>query len=172
MRRWFSETRRTDIDTAIHALRPKAAPPVPVKRWEIRGVLASPCDGVGAQSLFALAKQGRRFALGEVTHMVTGYLAHERWLRPGHAIILTRPTRVINLMRPGVWSQQSAGSSWLRLFSVTMILALAAPLRGPRYLRLALSHHQDTPNIGGRLLAFSKFTQPPYPVRAGRAPLI
>ena len=63
MRPWFSETRRTDIDTAIRALRPKAAPPVPVKRWEIRGVLASLCDGAGAQSLFALAKQGRRFAL-------------------------------------------------------------------------------------------------------------
>src|SRR5258708_269867 len=63
MRPWFSETRRTEIDTAIRALRPKAGPPVPVKRWEIRGVLASLCDGVGAQSLFALAKQGRRFAL-------------------------------------------------------------------------------------------------------------
>jgi hypothetical protein len=63
MRPWFSETRRTDIDTAIRALRSKAPPPIPVKRWEIRGVLASLCDGAGAQSLFALAKQGRRFAL-------------------------------------------------------------------------------------------------------------
>src|SRR6266478_6182582 len=51
------------LDTAIRALRPKAAPPVPVKRWEIRSVLASLCDGAGAQSLFALARQGRRFAL-------------------------------------------------------------------------------------------------------------
>src|SRR6266853_2332212 len=32
MRPWLSETRRADIDTAIRALRPKAAPPVPVKR--------------------------------------------------------------------------------------------------------------------------------------------
>ena len=63
MRPWLSEMRRANIDTAIRALRPKAAPPVPVKRWEIRGVLASLCDGAGAQSLFALAKQGRRFAL-------------------------------------------------------------------------------------------------------------
>src|ERR1700730_13471526 len=63
MRPWLSEMRRQDIDTAIRTLRPKAAPPVPVKRWEIRGVLASLCDGAGAQSLFALAKQGRRFAL-------------------------------------------------------------------------------------------------------------
>jgi len=32
MRPWLSEMRRADIDTAIRALRPKAAPPVPVKR--------------------------------------------------------------------------------------------------------------------------------------------
>src|ERR1700730_3411834 len=51
MRPWFSETRRTDIDTAIRALRPKAPPPILVKRWEIPGVLASLCDGAGAQSL-------------------------------------------------------------------------------------------------------------------------
>ena len=38
MRPWFSETRRTDIDTAIRALRSKAPPPIPVKRWEIPGV--------------------------------------------------------------------------------------------------------------------------------------
>ena len=63
MRPWLSETRRPNVDTAIRALRPKAAAPLPVERWEIRGVLASLCDGVGAQSLFALAKRGRRFAL-------------------------------------------------------------------------------------------------------------
>ena len=63
MRPWLLEMRRADVDTAIRALRPQAAPPAPVKRWEIRGVLASLCDGAGAQSLFALAKQGRRFAL-------------------------------------------------------------------------------------------------------------
>src|SRR5207245_7039566 len=51
MRPWLSEMRRADMDTAIRALRPKAAPPIPVKRWEIRGVLASLCDGgVGRES--------------------------------------------------------------------------------------------------------------------------
>jgi len=66
MRPWLSETRRPNVDTAIRALRPKAAPPLPVERWEIRGVLASLCDGAGAQSLFALAKRGRRFALASL----------------------------------------------------------------------------------------------------------
>jgi hypothetical protein len=82
MRPWFSEARRTDIDTAIRALRPKAAPPIPVKRWEIRGVLASLCDGAGAQSLFALAKQGRRFALaGLLVKSEVG--VQDAWLHDG-----------------------------------------------------------------------------------------
>jgi hypothetical protein len=66
MRAWFSETRRPNIDTTIRELRPKAALPLPVERWEIRSVLASLCDGAGAQSLFALAKRGRRLALASL----------------------------------------------------------------------------------------------------------
>ena len=82
MRPWLSEMRRADIDTTIRALRPKAAPPVPVKRWEIRGVLASLCDGAGAQSLFALAKQGRRFALaGLLVKSEVG--VQDAWVRDG-----------------------------------------------------------------------------------------
>jgi hypothetical protein len=82
IRPWFSETRRTDIDSAIRALRPKAAPPIPVKQWEIRGVLASLCDGAGAQSLFALAKQGRRFALaGLLVKSEVG--VQDAWVRDG-----------------------------------------------------------------------------------------
>ena len=66
VRAWFSETRRPNIDTTIRALRPKTALPLPVERWEIRSVLASLCDGAGAQSLFALAKHGRRLALASL----------------------------------------------------------------------------------------------------------
>jgi hypothetical protein len=66
MRPWFSETHRANIDTAIRLLRPKASPPLPTERWEIRSVLASLCDGAGAQSLFALAKRGRRLALASL----------------------------------------------------------------------------------------------------------
>ena len=66
MRGWFSKTRRANIDTAIRVLRPKAAQPLAVERWEIRKVLASLCDGAGAQSLFALAKRGRRLAMASL----------------------------------------------------------------------------------------------------------
>ncbi len=82
MRPWLSETRRANIDTAIRALRPKAAPPLPIERWEIRNVLASLCDGAGAQSLFALAKRGRRFTLASLL-MKTEVGVADAWVRDG-----------------------------------------------------------------------------------------
>ena len=63
MRPWLAEARRASLDAAVRVLRPKAATPEPVPRPEIRSVMASLCDGAGAQSLFALVKRGRRFAL-------------------------------------------------------------------------------------------------------------
>ena len=82
MRPWLSETRRPNVDTTIRALRPKAAPPLPVERWEIRGVLASLCDGAGAQSLFVLAKRGRRFALASLLVKSEIGVA-DAWVRDG-----------------------------------------------------------------------------------------
>src|SRR5207237_691150 len=57
MRPWLSERRRANIDIAVRASRPKTASPVPIARGAIRSVLASLCDGAGAQSLFALTKR-------------------------------------------------------------------------------------------------------------------
>src|SRR5438874_1593426 len=82
MRPWLSETRRAKIDSAIRALRPKTAPPVPLARWEIRSVLASLCDGAGAQSLFALTKRGRRFALASLLVKMEVGVA-DAWVREG-----------------------------------------------------------------------------------------
>jgi hypothetical protein len=82
IRPWLSETRRPNVDTAIRALRPKTAPPLPVERWEIRGVLTSLCDGAGAQSLFALAKRGRRFALASLLVKSEVGVA-DAWVRDG-----------------------------------------------------------------------------------------
>ena len=56
--------------------------PVPLTRWEIRSVLASLCDGAGAQSLFALTKQGRRFALASVL-VKTEVGVADAWVREG-----------------------------------------------------------------------------------------
>src|SRR5690349_17150726 len=75
-------TRRPNVDIAIRALRPKAASPLAVEPWEIRGVFASLCDGAGAQSLFALAKRGRRFALASLlVKSEVGVL--DAWVRDG-----------------------------------------------------------------------------------------
>jgi hypothetical protein len=82
MRSWLSETRRPNVDIAIRALRPKAASPLAVERWEIRGVLASLCDGAGAQSLFALAKRGRRFAMASLLVKSEVGVA-DAWVRDG-----------------------------------------------------------------------------------------
>lgn len=84
MRPWLSQRRHSNVDAAIRALRPKAAPPLPAERWEIRSVLASLCDGAGAQSLFALAKRGRRFALVSLL-MKTNVGVADVWVRSGLA---------------------------------------------------------------------------------------
>src|SRR5204862_1135938 len=82
MRPWLSERRRAKIDTAVRALRPKTACPVPLARWEIRSVLASLCDGAGAQSLFAFTKRGRRFALASLL-VKTEVGVADAWVREG-----------------------------------------------------------------------------------------
>jgi hypothetical protein len=63
LRPWLSEARRARLDAAVRVLRPRAAPPEPAPRPEIRSVVATLCDGAGAQSLFALVRRGRRFVL-------------------------------------------------------------------------------------------------------------
>ena len=88
MRPWFSEARRPKIDTAIRTLRPRATLPLSVERWEIRSVLASLCDGAGAQSLFALAKRGRRFALSSLL-VKTEVGVADAWVRNGMSKVET-----------------------------------------------------------------------------------
>jgi len=82
MRPWLSEARRADLDAAVRVLRPKAAPPEPVARPEIRGVMATLCDGAGAQSLFALVKRGRRFALAALLVKI-GIGVADAWVTEG-----------------------------------------------------------------------------------------
>lgn len=66
LRPWLPPARQAKLDTAIRTLRANAAAPEPVTRSEVVRRLASLCDGAGAQSLFALVKTGRRFALASV----------------------------------------------------------------------------------------------------------
>lgn len=66
LRPWLPPARQPNLDAAIRALRPRTIAPVVRNEGEIKALLASLCDGAGAQSLFALLKRGRRFALASV----------------------------------------------------------------------------------------------------------
>jgi len=66
MRPWVSPARRPAIDAALRALRPKAVQPVAVSSPEIKTLLVTLTDGVGAQSVFALGKLGRRHVVASV----------------------------------------------------------------------------------------------------------
>ncbi|MGK7871516.1 hypothetical protein, partial [Falsiroseomonas sp. E2-1-a20] len=66
LRPWLPPARQAKLDAAVRALRANTAAPVPAPRIEVARLLASLCDGAGAQSLFALLKTGRRFALASV----------------------------------------------------------------------------------------------------------
>src|SRR3954470_6367925 len=82
MRPWLSEARRANLDAAVRVLRPKAAAPEPSPRPEIRSVMATLCDGAGAQSLFAQVKRGRQFALAALLIKVDVGVA-DAWVTEG-----------------------------------------------------------------------------------------
>ena len=82
LRVWLPPARQKGLDKAIRALRPHAAPPVAAPRVAISRLLASMCDGAGAQSFFALVKYGRQFALAAFFVKDEDGVA-DAWLREG-----------------------------------------------------------------------------------------
>ncbi|MFO0185051.1 MAG: hypothetical protein ACK55J_00225 [Alphaproteobacteria bacterium] len=82
LRPWLPPQRQTKLDATIRSLRASAAAPEPAPQVEIIKLLASLCDGAGAQSLFAVLKIGRRFALSSVLIKVDTGIA-DAWLRDG-----------------------------------------------------------------------------------------
>jgi hypothetical protein len=82
MRPWLPEARRASLDAAVRVLRPKAAAPEPSPRPEIRSVVATLCDGSGAQSLFALVKRGRHLVLAALLIKIEVGVA-DAWVTEG-----------------------------------------------------------------------------------------
>lgn len=80
LRPWLPPARQPRMDAAIRSLRANTAAPVPVDRGEVKRLLASLCDGAGAQSLFALVKTGRRYALASVLVRADSGVA-DAWVR-------------------------------------------------------------------------------------------
>jgi hypothetical protein len=80
LRPWLPSARHAKLDAAIRAVRANTAAPEPAPRIEVTRLLATLCDGAGAQSLFALLKTGRRFALASVLIKVDVGVA-DAWIR-------------------------------------------------------------------------------------------
>jgi len=66
LRNWLPETDRPWLDRAIQACRRKGVECASWPQSQVHDALTSGIDGVGAQSLFALAREGRRRAIGSL----------------------------------------------------------------------------------------------------------
>jgi hypothetical protein len=86
MRNWLPEAERPGLDGVIRAARKRglecAAWPAPL----VQEVIASPFDGSGAQSLFVIVRQGRKFAVAALL-LKQGIGVRDAWVRRG----LSRP---------------------------------------------------------------------------------
>ncbi len=64
LRNWLPEADRVSLDRTIQACRRQGIKISPWPQPQVREVLVSGIDGAGAQSMFVLAREGRRHALG------------------------------------------------------------------------------------------------------------
>jgi hypothetical protein len=64
LRNWLPEPERPLLDKAIHQARQNGTQPLPVPRRFVQQVLGTAIDGAGAQSIFAVAKEGRKYVFG------------------------------------------------------------------------------------------------------------
>ena len=82
MRNWLPEAERPGLDGVIRAARKRglecAAWPAP----QVQEVIASPFDGSGAQSLFVVVRQGRKFAVAALL-LKQGVGVRDAWVRRG-----------------------------------------------------------------------------------------
>jgi hypothetical protein len=63
MRNWLAADRRESLDAAIRACREIGGVASPAGPMQVREVLASGCDGAGAQSILAIVKRERSFSV-------------------------------------------------------------------------------------------------------------
>jgi hypothetical protein len=80
LRNWLPEASRPALDRAIQACRRKGVECAPWSQPQVREVLASGIDGAGAQSLFVLAGEGRRNAIGCLL-VKSGVGVRDAWAR-------------------------------------------------------------------------------------------
>ena len=84
LRNWLPEASRPALDRAIQACRRKGVECAPWPQPQVREVLASGIDGVGTQSVFVLAREDRRNAIGCLL-VKSGVGVRDAWVRHGLA---------------------------------------------------------------------------------------
>jgi hypothetical protein len=82
LRNWLPETSRMSLDRAIQVCRRKGVEISALPPPQIREVLASGIDGAGAQSIFVLAREGRRNAIACLL-LKHGIGVRDAWARHG-----------------------------------------------------------------------------------------
>ena len=82
LRNWLPEPDRESLDRAIHACRRKGVEISPWPSPQVCEVLASVIDGAGAQSIFVVAREGRRNAIACVL-LKHGIGIRDAWARHG-----------------------------------------------------------------------------------------
>ncbi len=80
MRPWLEEDVQSILDTAVRACRQRGMQPATKPAVQIAAVMASGCDGAGAQSAFVILKRGRKLALAALL-VKHGFGVRDAWLR-------------------------------------------------------------------------------------------
>ncbi len=82
LRNWLPETDRPGLDEAIQACRRTGVECASWPQSQVYDALASGIDGVGAQSIFVLAREGRQKAIGSLL-VKAGVGVRDAWARHG-----------------------------------------------------------------------------------------
>ncbi len=82
LRNWMPEGERAGIDRAIRAGRTKGIAMTPAPAADLREAYATGWDGAGAQSIFLVVKDGRRFAAVSLL-LKQGYGLRDVWVQRG-----------------------------------------------------------------------------------------
>ena len=80
MRPWLAGAVQANLDAAVRACRQRAVQPAAKPKVQINAVIASGCDGAGAQSLFVILKRGRKLALASLL-VKHGFGVRDGWVR-------------------------------------------------------------------------------------------
>ncbi|ACL56417.1 hypothetical protein [Methylobacterium nodulans] len=80
MRPWLPELVQASLDVAVRACRQRGALPATKATAQINAVIASSCDGAGAQSFFVPLKRGRKLALASLL-VKHGFGVRNAWVQ-------------------------------------------------------------------------------------------